>query len=168
MIVDKFLPPTHYWNRPLSPTGILIHFISAKYTKPESPYDPEAVYRIFLDYNVSAHYLVLRDRWIWKMVPEDKQAWHAGKSRFQGVNNLNHSWLGIEFVGDGEHDFTDFQYHEGSFLVRDLIHRHRIQTNRVKGHEQVSGPDVREDYKRDPGPLFDWLRFGAMVKIQAW
>lgn len=168
MILNRWLPEECYDTDILSPDGILIHFISAKYTDPQHPYDPESVFNIFVDLRLSAHYLVLRTGEIWRLMPESNQAWHAGKSAFRGQQGLNKTWFGIEFIGDGETDFTDNQYREGGFLVNDLIHRYRIQTNRVKGHEQVSGANVRPDPKYDPGPCFDWLKFGATVGIEAW
>lgn len=163
MIVPRWLPQTCYSPSLLVPEGILIHFISAKYTRPEKPFDPDACYSIFLNFKVSAHYMILRDGEIWSLVPEANQAWHAGKSRFRGEDGLNPTFFGIEFIGDGETEFTDSQYREGAFLVADLMKRYRIPTNNVKGHEQVSGHKVRSDAKEDPGPLFDWLRFGAAL-----
>lgn len=163
MIHDRPLPPTCHSTRPLKPDGILLHYISARNTVPADPYNPNACFQIFVDNKVSAHFMVLRNGDIWRLVAEGLQAWHAGLSRFDGGSGLNATFFGIEFIGDGEHDFTVAQYSEGAFLVKDLMTRYQIPTNRIKGHEQVAGRDVRQDFKRDPGPRFDWLLFGSMV-----
>lgn len=163
MIINRWLPESCYDTDILIPDGILIHYISAKYSFPEKPFDPDACWAIFVNLKVSAHYMVLRDGEIWRLVPEANQAWHAGKSQFRREQGLNKTWFGIEFIGDGDTDFTDDQYRDGAFLVSDLMKRYRIPTERIKGHEDVSGPDVRPDHKRDPGPCFDWLRFGALI-----
>ena len=38
---------------------------------------------------VSCHYLINRKGNIIKMVPDNKIAWHAGKSKWKNFNNLN-------------------------------------------------------------------------------
>ena len=35
------------------------------------------------------------------MVPDNKIAWHAGKSKWKNFNNLNKSSIGIELVNKG-------------------------------------------------------------------
>ena len=55
--------------------------------------DPEA--------KVSAHYVVSEDGQITHMVPEGKRAWHAGKSHWRGVSDINSASVGIEIVNPG-------------------------------------------------------------------
>ena len=38
---------------------------------------------------VSAHYMVDEDGAIYRLVDETKRAWHAGKSRWRGVTDVN-------------------------------------------------------------------------------
>src|SRR3546814_13996999 len=45
---------------------------------------------------VSAHYVVSADGQITHMVPEDKRAWHAGKSRWRGVRDIHYAVVRIE------------------------------------------------------------------------
>ena len=42
-------------------------------------------------YKVSCHYLIDRKGKIFQMVEDNKIAWHAGKSKWQKLNNLNDS-----------------------------------------------------------------------------
>ena len=53
---------------------------------------------------VSAHYMVWEDGRIAQLVDEDKRAWHAGVSSWQGQQDLNSRSIGIEIVNGG-HDF---------------------------------------------------------------
>jgi N-acetylmuramoyl-L-alanine amidase len=49
----------------------------------------------------SAHLLVDRDGTIWQIVPFNKQARHAGKSHWQGLDSLNTYSIGIEIANYG-------------------------------------------------------------------
>ena len=53
---------------------------------------------------VSSHYVVAEDGQIVRMVPEDKRAWHAGRSHWRGMSNLNSASIGIEIINPG-HEF---------------------------------------------------------------
>ena len=50
---------------------------------------------------VSAHLLVDRDGSITQMVPFNRRAWHAGKSSWAGLEDLNSHAIGVEVVNEG-------------------------------------------------------------------
>ena len=50
---------------------------------------------------VSAHYLINKKGSLVKMVDDNKVAWHAGKSRWKNIKNLNNQSIGIELVNKG-------------------------------------------------------------------
>ena len=112
---------------------------------------------------VSAHYLVNDDPpTIYRLVPEDRRAWQAGVSSWQGQTQLNAASIGIEIVNRGDALTPDpdvFQpYPEAQVaavlaLVRDIVKRHQIRPDRVVGHS-----DIAPQRKVDPGPLFPWKR----------
>lgn len=112
---------------------------------------------------VSAHYLVRDDPpTIYRLVPEDRRAWQAGVSSWQGQTQINAASIGIEIVNHGNDlgpTFNDFQpYPEPQIqavlaLVRDIVKRHQIRPDRVVGHS-----DVAPQRKIDPGPMFPWKR----------
>lgn len=164
---DKLLPANCYSARALEPRGILTHHISAKYTNPADPYDPGVCWRILRDYHFSAHYMVLRTGDIWQLVPEMKQAWHAGKSRFLDMEGLNRWFFGVEFIGREEEAFEPVQYEAGADLYWWLMQRHEIPSDLITGHEIVSDERVRDDPKHDPGQYFDWVRFGHLILSRA-
>jgi N-acetylmuramoyl-L-alanine amidase len=120
--------------------------------------DPEA--------KVSAHYLVDEDGTVWRLVPDERRAWHAGISYWEGRENLNAVSLGIEIVNPGHEwgyrPFPEPQMAAVEALCLELIARYRIPAYRVVGHS-----DIAPDRKSDPGELFDWARL-ARAGIGIW
>jgi len=106
---------------------------------------------------VSCHYLVDVDGAITQMVCESKRAWHAGKSCWQGVEDINSCSVGIEIQNAGPlADFPEFplaQIDAVIVLSKDIISRHGILAERVLGHS-----DVAPGRKIDPGEKFPWAR----------
>jgi N-acetylmuramoyl-L-alanine amidase len=104
---------------------------------------------------VSAHYLVAEDGQIVRMVGEDKRAWHAGKSFWRGVTDVNSASIGIEIVNPGHHhgyrNFPDAQIESVLQLTKQIVTRHKITRGNVVGHS-----DVAPARKEDPGELFPW------------
>ncbi|WP_066720384.1 N-acetylmuramoyl-L-alanine amidase [Sphingomonas pituitosa] len=109
--------------------------------------DPEA--------QVSAHYLVEEDGRIFRLVGEDKRAWHAGRAHWRGIDDVNSASIGIEIVNPGHEfgyrPFTPEQMGSLIPLVADIKERHGITRGNVVGHS-----DVAPARKQDPGELFNW------------
>ena len=107
------------------------------------------------DAKVSAHYLVDEDGTIYRMVDESKRAWHAGKSRWRGITDVNSASIGIEIVNPGHEfgyrPFPDEQIASVIPLVASIKERHGISRGNVVGHS-----DVAPARKEDPGELFPW------------
>lgn len=106
---------------------------------------------------VSCHYLIDEDGSILQMVPETKRAWHAGKSSWQGISDINSRSLGIEIVNRGHHfdypEFPDAQIEAVIALARDVIERHNMANHQVLAHS-----DIAPGRKPDPGEKFPWAR----------
>ena len=115
---------------------------------------------------VSAHYLIDEDGTVWRLVPEDRRAWHAGRAFWAGETDINSRSIGIELVNPGhEHGYRAFPEPQMSALLalcRDILARHAIPPHRVLGHS-----DVAPDRKSDPGELFDWRRL-AVAGVGLW
>jgi N-acetylmuramoyl-L-alanine amidase len=112
---------------------------------------------------VSAHYLVAEDGQILRMVGEDKRAWHAGKSLWRGIEDVNSASVGIEIVNPG-HEFGYRPFMEEQIdalipLVAEIKDRHGITRGNVVGHS-----DIAPTRKQDPGELFPWNRL-AKVRL---
>lgn len=104
---------------------------------------------------VSAHYVVEEDGTVFRLVPEERRAWHAGVSRWRGVSGLNARSIGVEIVNPGHtHGYRDFpllQMAGLSALCRGILARWPIPARNVVAHS-----DVAPDRKEDPGERFDW------------
>jgi N-acetylmuramoyl-L-alanine amidase len=104
---------------------------------------------------VSSHYFVHEDGRIVQMVPEDRRAWHAGKSFWAGEADINSRSIGIEIANPGHPaglpDFHAPQIDAVIALCRDIMARWSIIPARVLGHSDVA--PVR---KIDPGEKFPW------------
>ncbi len=117
---------------------------------------------------VSSHYLVSDETppKVYRLVDENRRAWHAGVSHWKGHSMLNAASIGIEIVHPGVIELP-----QGSFyppfepaqidlvvaLVQDIVRRHAIRPDRVLGHSDVSPQN-----KIDPGPRFPWKRLADL------
>jgi N-acetyl-anhydromuramyl-L-alanine amidase AmpD len=120
---------------------------------------------------VSSHYLVRDDPpTIFRLVDENRRAWHAGVSSWKGQTALNAASIGIEIVNLGDTDlqgnpwpeFPKAQMDLVVELVKDIVKRHGIRPDRVLGHS-----DIAPQRKVDPGPRFPWKRL-ADEGLIAW
>ncbi len=104
---------------------------------------------------VSAHYLIDENGDIYQLVEEEKRAWHAGKSSWEGHEDINSWSIGIELVNPGHgpayRNFPKAQMESLANLSLKIIQRHKIEPWYVLGHS-----DVAPTRKVDPGELFDW------------
>ena len=103
---------------------------------------------------VSAHYVLAEDGTAYRLVPEERIAWHAGRSSWRGREALNGTSIGIEIVnlhGD-RHDYPAQQIAALIELCRDILARNRaIEPRNVVGHS-----DIAPQRKIDPGRRFPW------------
>ena len=104
---------------------------------------------------VSAHYVVEEDGRVFALVPEEKRAWHAGKSYWRGKEGLNDCSIGIEIVNPGHEfgyrPFPKIQMEAVIKLCKEILSRHAIPPRNVVGHS-----DIAPARKDDPGELFNW------------
>jgi len=106
---------------------------------------------------VSAHYVVAEDGTVLRMVDETKRAWHAGRSYWRGIADVNSASIGIEIVNPG-HEFGYVPFPAAQMdavhqLVADIVAHHAIRPANVVGHSCIA-----PTRKADPGELFDWPR----------
>ena len=115
------------------------------------------------DAKVSAHYMIEEDGQIFQLVDEEKRAWHAGVSEWQGESNINSASIGIEIVNGG-HDFPnkdmslpsypDVQINAVIALSKAIIARHGPLTI-------LGDSDIAPARKIDPGEHFPWAGLAA-------
>jgi N-acetylmuramoyl-L-alanine amidase len=142
--------PSPNWNERLLPVSMIVLHYTGMPTAAEAlerMCDPEA--------QVSAHYMIDGQGVVTQMVDEGKRAWHAGKSYWRGITDINSASVGIELVNPGHEwgyvPFTDAQMEALIPLLADISDRHDVPRANVVGHS-----DIAPARKQDPGELFDW------------
>ena len=115
---------------------------------------------------VSAHYVVDEQGQVFRLVPEESRAWHAGLSSWEGEGDVNSRAIGIEIVNGG-HDFglpgfPDVQIDAVIALLTDILARNALKPSRVVAHS-----DIAPDRKADPGEKFPWKRL-AEAGVSIW
>lgn len=147
--------------------------------------------------SISAHYLVPEshdktyldeDLAVLQLVNEDEQAWHAGKSYWQGRKAINDQSIGISLVNvphcqegskeqtaliDGQYKnsdqvcfFPDYDPKQILLLIelsKEILKNNPdISPTRIIGHS-----DINPQHKIDPGPRFPWYQL-YQEGIGAW
>lgn len=106
---------------------------------------------------VSCHYFVDEAGQLYRLVDEDRRAWHAGASFWQGERDVNSRSIGIELQNPGHEfgyrDFPDEQIAALERLLGDLKERYELLDQCFLGHS-----DVAPERKIDPGEKFPWPR----------
>jgi len=148
-------PSPNYDERALPVSMLVLH-----YTGMEDA--ASAIARLTdADAKVSSHYLVAEDGQIVRLVPEERRAWHAGRSFWRGITDVNSASIGIEIVNPGHElgyrPFPRAQMDALVPLIADVTKRHGIAPANVVGHS-----DVAPQRKQDPGELFDWELLGKL------
>ncbi len=160
---------------------IMLHFSSDVSAHPTDPYNLDRVIGTY-GTNASAHYLIDRQGNIYRLVKEERAAWHAGTGSLPWppyrTNSLNRTSIGIEMMGISTWEdmkifipkatydkvakkdigYTDAQYQSLNLLLADIRRRHpKIQFDR---HHIISHSDYAPKRRTDPGVVFDWTRIG--------
>lgn len=146
------------------------------------------------DNPVSSHYLVpdpsddsytQKTLKVYELVPENKRAWHAGRSYWGGKTGLNDQSIGIEVVNqtycvDPDKDefvragkpvpkrlcfYPDFPETQMQVLI-DLLKGIQSRYPEIPPINYIGHSDIAPGRKIDPGPRFPWQRlyklgFGA-------
>ena len=109
---------------------------------------------------VSAHYVVGADGSVFRLVEENRRAWHAGGGSWRGIEDMNSASVSIEIVNAGyasdgaRPPYPDVQVESVIALCKDIMTRHPIRW--VIGHS-----DLAPTRKVDPGEHFPWKRLAA-------
>ena len=142
--------PSPNWNeRKLPVSMVVLHYTGMESAGEalERLCDPAA--------EVSAHYCIDEDGTVHRLVLEHKRAWHAGRSFWRGVTDVNSASIGIELVNPGHEfgyrPFPDAQIEALLPLLSGIVKRWDVPRANVVGHSDIA--PVR---KEDPGELFDW------------
>ena len=142
--------PSPNFNERLAPPDMIVLHYTGMPTGAEALdrlRDPEA--------KVSSHYLVEEDGRVFRLVPEERRAWHAGVSSWKGHTDINGRSVGIEIVNPGHEfgyrPFPERQIEAVIALLADIRSRWDITDSFIVGHS-----DIAPNRKQDPGELFPW------------
>ena len=105
---------------------------------------------------VSSHYLIDREGTLIRLVDESARAWHAGKSWWGGITDVNSVSIGIELDNDGSEPFPEVQIDALLKLLTEIRMRYPIPSANVVAHA-----DVAPSRKDDPSTFFPWSRLAA-------
>jgi N-acetylmuramoyl-L-alanine amidase len=131
--------------------------------------------KILTEQEVSAHYLLSDEPTprIFRLVDENRRAWHSGASGWGPNKRLNSASIGIEIVHPGYVQLPNGQKVFAPFpqaqidalipLVQDIVKRHAIKPEYILGHGEVT-----PSYKEDPGPTFPWKLFSDLGITPPW
>jgi N-acetyl-anhydromuramyl-L-alanine amidase AmpD len=165
--MEVYLPEYCYRNKPVQIKGIVNHYFSAINVDPVKKYDLQTCWNLMHDLNApkdnrfqfpdvlpinvkrsyaSAHCFIGRKGELWMTVPEDMQAYHAGKSLYRGLTSWNQWSYGIEWIGSSKSGFTAAQYATAARLHFRLMQEYQIPLSMVVGHETIA-----PGRKKDPG-----------------
>lgn len=148
-------PSPNFDDRALPISMIVLHYTGMQDAESaiDRLRDPEA--------KVSAHYVVAEDGMVLRLVDEEKRAWHAGKSHWRHIDDVNSASVGIEIVNPGHEfgyrPFPDEQVDAVIRLVHEIKDRYQITRGNIVGHSDIA--PVR---KRDPGELFPWSKLARL------
>ena len=131
-----------------------IKFIIIHYTGMQS--EIESIKRLkHINSKVSCHYFINRKGVVTQMVKDNKVAWHAGKSKWKTLKNLNKNSIGVELVNKGHEfgyqKFSKIQIINLIKLCKRLKKQYSIKRENILGHS-----DIAPLRKSDPGEKFPW------------
>jgi len=105
---------------------------------------------------VSAHYMISEDGTLTQLVEESKRAWHAGKSFWRGITDMNSASIGIELANPGHEwgyrAFPPAQINALKKLLSDIIARQKLNSQKCF----LAHSDIAPSRKEDPGEYFPW------------
>ena len=150
-------PSPNFDARTLPISMIVLHYTGM-------PNAADAITRLTdAEAKVSSHYLIAEDGQVMRLVAEENRAWHAGRSHWRQVNDVNSASVGIEIVNPGHEfgyrPFPDAQIEALIPLMADIQARYAITRGNIVGHS-----DIAPARKQDPGELFPWARL-AKVRL---
>jgi N-acetyl-anhydromuramyl-L-alanine amidase AmpD len=153
-VIDTSVRSSNYHARSKPVLGLVLHATAGSFASALSWLtNPHA--------RVSAHYLIDRDGRTLQLVPEELAAWHAGKSAWPSLpqvnGSLNDCTIGIELANfnTGRDPYPEAQYQTCLNLSRAIVARHQIAARNIVRHLDIS-PGRKDDPRG-----FPWERFLA-------
>lgn len=184
---DAAIPVLHSPNQggTITPKYLVIHYTAGRSAQSSIDWfmNPQA--------QASAHLVIGMDGKITQLVPFNKKAFHAGKSKWAGLNGLNSHSIGIELdnpglmTRTGNKWFAWFGKEYPAGVITEAVHKHQdtsagwhifpekqieacIKVSMLLVHHYhladiVGHEDISPFRKVDPGPAFPMESFKSKV-----
>lgn len=170
--------PTRCWysrsagNKPLemeNVLGICLHKISGKIAFPEDMYNKDRIVKeIFEKLRVGYNIWIDQEGNAELLVPLGTQAFHAGKSRYRGMNYCNKFLIGIGLISNG-HEFSDKMIDTLAEITLYLMDKYRFDNQSITTHQYIRNSwnnkypnSLGESRMGDPGD-FPWSKFRDLI-----
>ena len=102
---------------------------------------------------VSSHYVIGRDGQVVQMLNDYLRSWHAGRSKWGSITDMNSVSLGIELDNNGKEPFSELQIRSLLVLLDTIKTKYSIPFTNFLGHA-----DIAPTRKDDPSAFFPWKR----------
>ena len=150
--IEKYKSPSFDTRKKDSSLNyIIIHYSAIKNNK-------EALSHLSEKKNkVSSHFFINKSGEIFYLVDVINRAWHAGRSYWKGIIDINSESIGIEMDNSGHHfDFENYTPKQINSLIQLLKYisvKFNISKQNILGHSDIS------PYRKiDPGEKFPWKK----------
>ena len=163
MKIDSFFYSPNFNSKKRSKNSIKIVVIH--YTGMQS--ERESIIRLCNpESKASSHFFINQNGKVYRLVQDNRIAWHAGKSCWGKYKNLNKNSIGIELVNKGhQFGYTNFKKKQLLSLIKickSLVRKYKIKKRNIIGHS-----DVAPLRKIDPGEKFPWKQL-SKKNIGIW
>ncbi|MGC9151967.1 MAG: N-acetylmuramoyl-L-alanine amidase [Microbacter sp.] len=150
----------HFGVRPCPNRKIDIIVIHSSYNRGQDSFSVAGIIDEYRHERVAAHYLIDRKGVVYRLVPENDVAFHAGKSTLPSTHrtNLNTTSIGIELINTPTVPPDQQQYQSLTALILEIKKRHPIAY--IVGHKEIA-----PKRKTDPW-LFDWEKLREMMRAE--
>ena len=120
-----------------------------------SSHSAKDMIEVLKERELSSHYIIDVDGSVLQLVSEKKRAWHAGQSKWRGMEMLNQYSVGIELSSPtlGQDTYAPEQLASLIKLSRQIIRHYQIPAANVVAHS-----DIAPTRKPDPGLAFPWRK----------
>tara|TARA_A100001035_G_C27697235_1_gene460712 strand:+ start:292 stop:933 length:642 start_codon:yes stop_codon:yes gene_type:complete len=109
--------------------------------------------------DVSTHYLISRNGFIFNLLCPKYKAWHAGESKWKNYKYINDYSIGIELENKGHEfgysNYSNMQYSNLKKLINFLKKNFNILDENIVFHS-----DISPNRKQDPGEKFFLEKIG--------
>lgn len=102
---------------------------------------------------VSSHYVIGRNGQLIQMLNDYDRAWHAGRSKWGAITDMNSMSIGIELDNNGREPFPEEQINTLLTLLDTLKSKYLIPQLNFIGHG-----DIAPTRKDDPNVFFPWKK----------